>query len=306
MKVQIHTPVLLIGFNRPDVINESFNYIRAAKPQKLYVAIDGPRKHVEGEEQLVEKVKEITKNVDWSCETHYKYSENNLGAEITVSAAVTWALENEEYVIVLEDDIIAPMAFLNFAQEMLIRYADEEKLFMISGGQFTPIETDYDYFFGIYGHTGCGWATWKRSWKKFDLYINDFDKNLNRSVLDSLCFSKRDKNHKIRSITEMKQNGAGNNTWDRCWAYTRLKEQGLSVIPKTNLTSNIGINGLHARGQTESHFRSYDENFIVRKHPEKVERNIEYDKYHFKSHINKKPSLVKRAINKAKRIIKNQ
>lgn len=305
MKRKITAPVLLIAFNRPDTTEKVFQKIREAQPTKLYVAVDGARPGKDGEAHIIEQVKEITKNVNWDCQTHYKFNEKNLGAEITVSAAVTWALENEEYVIVLEDDIIAPFSFFRFVQEMLIKYSDNKSVYMISGGQFTPIETpnNEDYLFGLYGHTGCGWGTWKRAWRKFDLGVNDFDKVLNGSVLDSLCLFNKEKMYIIRSITKMKENGAGNNTWDRCWAYIRIKEHGLSIIPKNNLTSNIGIYGLHARGQTENHFRAYDENYIATRHPEKIKRNIEYDKYHFLKYINKRPSLLKRAIKKAKRML---
>src|SRR5690554_2335775 len=117
---KITTPILIISFNRPDIIKQTFEYIRKAKPTKLYVAIDGARREKEGEEKLVGQVKAVVENVDWECETHYKYNETNKGAEVTVSSAISWVFETEEYAIILEDDIVAPMSFLNFAQEMLI------------------------------------------------------------------------------------------------------------------------------------------------------------------------------------------
>jgi LPS sulfotransferase NodH len=93
---KLTAPVLLIAFNRPDVTTKTFEYIRAAKPEKLYIAIDGPRPEKQGEEKLVEEVKTILQNVDWPCETHYNYNETNKGAEITVSSAISWVFETEE------------------------------------------------------------------------------------------------------------------------------------------------------------------------------------------------------------------
>ena len=301
----ITAPILLIGFNRPDVIKQAFDYIRKAKPQKLFVTIDGPRKHIQNEQKMIEEVKKIVKCVDWDCETHYKFNNENVGAEITVSAGVSWVLENEETVIVIEDDIIAPLSFLKFAQDMLQKYINQDNVYMISSCQTTPMElpNDEDYLFGLYGHI-WGWATWKRAWSKFDLNIDDFDEVLKGDAINRLVQSKSEKKRWLSTINQMKRKGMGNNTWDVCWSYIRLKENGLSIIPKVHLSSNIGIEGLHSSGKTVSHFRAFDDDFKVTQHPIEVIRNKEYDNYHFKNHINRKPSLIKRAYGKAKRIFK--
>lgn len=301
----IDTPILLIGFNRPQVIKESFVYLKDAKPTKLYVAIDGPRKNVTGEEQLVEDVKKIVKQVDWDCDVKYKFNEQNLGAEITISAAISWVFDNEETLIVLEDDIIAPVSFLNFAQEMLQKYAKNNNIYMVSSCQTTPIDmpNSEDYLFSVYGHTG-GWATWKRAWNKFDLNIDDFNNFLDEEILDTLVQTKAEKKYWISLINCMKKNGSGNNNWDYCWSYIRFKEQGLSIVPRTHLSSNIGTYGLHARGATSNHFMPYDDNFEAVNHPLEIKQNIEYDKHHFNKHINHKSSLVKRAYKKVLRILK--
>ena len=306
MKQPITTPVLLIAFNRPDTTEKVFQKIREAQPSKLYVAIDGPRPGKDSEAQLVKQVKDITKKVDWDCQTYYKFNENNLGAEVTVSTAVTWALENEEYVIVLEDDIIAPISFFRFTQDMLEKYKYHNNVYMISSCNQTPIElpNGEDYLFAKYGHTG-GWATWKRAWEKYDLHVNDFKKYLDDEILSSLTDTSSEKKYWKNMLKRMIENGPGNNNWDYCWKYIKFKEKGLNIVPRTHISSNIGVHGLHARGRTTSHFRPYDKDFIVKKHPDKVERNIEYDKHHFKNHINKKASLLKRVINKAKQFIKN-
>ena len=54
----------------------------------------------------------------------------------------------------------------------------------------------------------------------------------------------------------MRKKGAGKNTWDAIGLYNHRISNSLSVIPRVNLTSNIGTFGLHANGITEHHFRS--------------------------------------------------
>ena len=305
MNTDINVPVLLIGFNRPDVMRQSFEYIRNARPAKLYVAIDGARDYEEGEDQLVTAVKEIVSKVDWECETHYRFNDQNRGAELTISSAVSWVLENEEFVIVLEDDIIAPMSFLKFAQDMLLRYRNIDEVYMISSCQTTPIDmpNNEDYLFGIYGHI-WGWATWKRAWNRFDLNVDDFDKYLSGEELSKLTQNEEEKKLWRSTLKEMKKRGAGNNTWDVCWSYVRFKENGLSIIPRVHLSSNIGAEGLHSKGQTADHYKPFDANFTAKIHPKEVARNLNYDNYHFNNHINRRPTIVQRAVGKILRTLK--
>lgn len=294
-------PILIIGFNRPDVIRQTFEYVKAAHPSKLYIAIDGARENRPGEEKLVNEVKQVFDSIDWECEVHKKYNAENKGAEVTVSSAITWALENEEYVIVLEDDIVASKAFLNFARDMLVRYKDCENVYMLSGGNYTPkeFEDNRDYTFCFSGHTGCGWATWKRAWDKFTL---NCDFLISKDELNGLYSSKRIVDVKYRWFNKHADMPVGTSTWDVCWAYIRTKDKGLSIVPRVNLTSNIGVFGLHDNGLTNMHFLKYDNDFIAANHPNEITIDKDYDKYHFYKYLYK--PLWKKVINRLRKMLK--
>jgi hypothetical protein len=300
MESQISVPVLLICFNRPDTTQVVFDKIRAARPEKLYVAVDGPRAHKVGEDLLVEKVKAIVNQVDWPCETHYKFNPTNYGCAVTVSSSIHWVFETEEYAIILEDDIVAPLAFFRFAQEMLFRYKDDERIGIISGNNFTPIplQDDSDYFFAKYGHS-WGWATWKRFWDSFDLNIEVNEKHLSMDFLNTISNSREEALFYKKRFRMMKKRGAGNNIWDVVANYVSRINNRMNIIPRVNLTSNIGTYGLHARGETIFHNVPYDESFVVKSHPREIVMNTEYDKHHFKEHFLKhKKSLHQRILNK--------
>lgn len=305
MHTDISVPILIIAFNRPDVSKQTFEYIRAAKPQKLYVAVDGAREGKEGEDILVKQVKEILQNVDWPCETHYKFNETNKGAEVIVSSAISWVFETEEYAIILEDDIIAPMSFLKFAQEMLIKYKDDERVGTVTGSNFTPIPVpnNTDYFFAKYGHS-WGWATWKRVWVSFDLYVEVPDEHLKMSFLRAITNSRAEAKFLQKRFKRLKKNGPGNSTWDYVGFYWFKVNKSICITPRVNLTSNIGEYGLHARGKTEHHFRPFDENFEVKKHTARVEAFATYDNHHFKTYLNKKTPIYKRILRKIRRVLK--
>lgn len=300
----IFTPILIIAFNRPDIIKQTFDYIRKAKPTKLYVAVDGARPEKEGEDKLVAQVKKVVENVDWECETHYKYNQTNKGAEVTVSSAISWVFETEEYAIILEDDIVAPLSFFRFAQEMLELYKNEDKIWAVSGINFTPLPAidGADYFFAKYGHT-WGWATWKRVWNKFDLYAEIQDIHLKTNFLKTITNSAKELKYYRKKFKRIKENGVGNSTWDNMASYMHRTNNLLYIIPKVNLVSNIGDIGLHARGRTQYHFVECDKNFVVKNHPKNITCNIEYDKHHFDVYINKKMPLLKRILKKIERTL---
>jgi len=305
MESQISVPVLLVCFNRPDTTQVVFDKIRDARPEKLFVAVDGPRENKSDEDLLVEQVKAIVTNVDWPCETHYKCNETNKGAEVTVSSAIKWVFETEEYAIILEDDIVAPLAFFRFAQEMLIRYKNDDRIATVTGSNFTPIPVpgNADYFFAKYGHS-WGWATWRRAWKNFDLNVEIPDEHLEKSFLKAVCNIASEVKFYQKRFKAIRDKGAGNSTWDAIGLYYHRVNNKLSVIPRVNLTSNIGVYGLHAKGETEHHFRPVDETFEVKTHPARVACFTKYDKNHFTTYINKKNPLLFRAVKKIKRIFR--
>jgi len=286
----VEAAVLLIGFNRPEIIARSFNCIANEKPEKLYVAIDGPRDEVSADDNLVNQVKNIVTNIAWPCQVRYLFNEQNMGAEVTVSNAVSWVLKEEEAVIVIEDDIVAATSFFRFCEEMLIKYKENENIYMISGGQFTPMKlpNDEDYLFAIHGHTGTGWATWRRAWQHYSLYIDVETLDITKKKIRSMSSNKAQELYIESLINRMKKNGPGNNTWDYCWLFILYYNQGLSIIPRVNLTSNIGILGLHAKGQTEHHYRTFDKEFVAKKYPRLIVRNEKYDAHHAKTYLFKR------------------
>ena len=106
-------PVLFIVFKRPQVAMEAFKRIKKVKPQKLYLACDGPRN--DKEKVLVEETKRvILESIDWDCEVNKKFEEQNLGCAYGVLSAINWMFENETEGIILEDDCVVQDSFFRF------------------------------------------------------------------------------------------------------------------------------------------------------------------------------------------------
>ena len=57
----------------------SFNVIRQIKPRRLYIAGDGSRKNIEGEDVLVNNTRQtILQMIDWECDVKTLFHPINL------------------------------------------------------------------------------------------------------------------------------------------------------------------------------------------------------------------------------------
>ncbi|WP_298611622.1 glycosyltransferase family 2 protein [uncultured Thermosynechococcus sp.] len=285
--------------------------IRQARPPRLYVAADGPRANREGEVEKVKKVREIATQVDWPCEVKTLFREKNLGCKVAVSSAISWFFEHEEQGIILEDDCLPHPDFFRFCEELLSYYADDDRVWVITGNNFQDgqVRGDGSYYFSKYSHC-WGWASWRRAWEKFEVDIS-FWPEWKKST---------DWQKKIPDFIERKywekmfdQVYLGDpSIWDYQWTATVWYYGGITATPNVNLVSNIGF------GSDATHTLSVDHphaNLSVFplgdiQHPKEVAINVEGDRYTFNEHFGGKymrfpnilfqfpKKLVKRVIRK--------
>lgn len=273
---QYSIPVLFVVFNRPETALTSFQKIKKVKPRRLYIASDAPRETVSDEKDLVEKTRALILNeINWECEVRTLFQEKNLGCGIGVYTAINWLFENEEYGIILEDDCVVNVSFFKYMEELLIRYASDERIGMIAGtNPLVEFETSTSYIFSKY--KSCwGWATWKRAWKNMDMSMNwrevDFD-----SVLKNAGYCSKDHmgwKYKIKCID--------NNivsAWDWQWYFSLSAQNQLCIYPSQNLVSNIGTdaNATHTSG-SDITLKSFTMKLPM-KHPNYIMPNCEFDR----------------------------
>lgn len=105
-------PILFILFNRKDVALRGFKPIMKIKPSKLYIAGDGAREYVKDETIHVSETRNaILSCIDWECEVHTLFQENNLGCCNGVYSAINWLFDNENQGIIIEDDCVMRDSF---------------------------------------------------------------------------------------------------------------------------------------------------------------------------------------------------
>ena len=236
------SPILIIIFNRPQFVKKLINILRRVQPSRVYVVADGPREGEIGDiANCSNAINEIDK-IDWKCHIEKKYSETNLGCGLNPSQGISWALDRSEEVIILEDDCMPSIDFFKYCDELLKKYRDEERIMMISGNNHTFGKFDFKSSYEFSHHTQTyGWATWRRSWCKYDLSMKKWP------ALDSLMWLKEktgsNKSAKFwYRIFEMCYKKELESAWDYQWTFCCWINSGLNIIPSVNLVSNVGFN----------------------------------------------------------------
>lgn len=237
---QYSVPILFMVFNRPDKTEITFNQIRKQKPLTLYIAADGPRSDREGEKEKCDQVRLLVHKVDWPCSVKYLFRDINLGCYNACLSAINWFFGEVEMGIIIEDDCLPHHSFFPYCRELLEKYKDDEKIMMISGTNLNIESNSSSYYFSRYGQI-WGWATWRKSWLKFE---PEMDAN-NKKIL----FNTRDEEKFWRKNFTTP-------FWDVQWAvYSMWLNNGLAIMPNTNLVTNIGF------GKEATHY--VDENSIT-------------------------------------------
>lgn len=231
-------PTLFLIFNRPDTTVQVFKAIQAARPTRLYVAADGPRSDRPGEAERCAEVRRIATAINWPCELHTLFREQNLGCRRAVSGAITWFFEHESEGIVLEDDTLPDPSFFRYCEALLERYRDVPKVMAICGGAyFPPRLAPHESYCFSHVFDPWGWATWRRAWQNYD---HDF------STLDSVTasgqfrrFGQRLADFWMKVFNDTKEERC--DSWAYRWIFTIIRDAGLVIVPNCNLISNLGF-----------------------------------------------------------------
>jgi hypothetical protein len=238
---RLQPPLLFLVFNRPDTTHEVLKAIRIQRPERLYVACDGPRDGRPDEREAVHRVRQmIAEGVDWPCSLFTLYRDTNLGCKKAVSSALDWFFEHEEAGIILEDDCLPHPDFWRFCSELLDKYADDDRVFMISGDNFQEGKrvSDDSYYVSALTHI-WGWAAWRRSWQKVDLDLSGYDEWVQRGGLKRLFGPGRWERAWKRTFERYSQGRY--NTWDYPFLFAAWKHGQYALLPSVNLVSNIGF-----------------------------------------------------------------
>lgn len=248
----MYTPVLLIAWRRSHTLRQLIDAIRPVAPTRLFVACDGPNPDRPGEAAKVAATREvIEKEIDWPCQIERLYSESNQGCRNEPISAISWFFSQVDEGIILEDDCIPDVAFFGYCEWALNSYRTNKRVMHINGNNFMAPSFLFDDEVSFVSLAQVwGWATWSDRWHLFEgnpFYLRRNVRPVRWSISTAAKLSK------LRQLDALRK---GLDAWDHQWQITVLNSGGLSLCPRENLISNVGV-GLDATHTLKDNSRTF-------------------------------------------------
>lgn len=238
-------PVLYITFSRPEYARQSFDAIKNAKPEKLYFYSNKGREGYGDEFERNMEVRALVNEVNWDCELLVWFRDEYVNVYESIRGAINWVFENEEQAIILEEDCVATLGFFSYAEQLLVKYKNDKRIWLISGNNFINYNPQgFDYIFShhflIYG-----WASWRDRWQMTDWKLDYLDKFINNGNMNYLYPDKRIRRDRISNIRRERSFLEQTKCWDGIFYLSMERNNSLCIFPKEHLVTNIGISGEH-------------------------------------------------------------
>lgn len=206
-------------------------------PEKLFVFQDGLKSDSHKNEW--HEVNKLINHIDW-CDTELYVSKVNRGLAASIVEGITYVLREYDAVIVLEDDCVPAVGFIDFMQQCFEKYQNNKRVYSVSGYAY-PVDLKKEEF-DIYACgriSSWGWGTWKDRWSEFK---KDYELVKKMKEKDNTS-----KNLAMwgRGLEDML---VGNirgecDSWAVFWALNVISKEGICVNPYKSLIKNIGLDG---------------------------------------------------------------
>lgn len=238
--MQNFAPIALFVYNRPDHTRRTIKFLQQnllAEESRLYIYSDAAKDS--NNQSLVDDVRAFIRTVDGFKQVEIIERETNFGLANSIIDGVSHLVNEYGKVIVFEDDLISSMYTLQYFNDALNRYQDEEKVMHIGAYMYPLKDENLPETFFYRAATSWGWATWDRAWRHFepdiDLIISRFDQEKKHqfSIEGTMNFWKQ--------ILEFKR--GKNNSWAIRWYASIFLRGGLTLNPSKSLIDNIGHDG---------------------------------------------------------------
>ncbi len=173
-----YAPIALFTYSRAEHtkgVVESLLQNKEASESELYIFSDGPK--TEDKRCAVEMNRQYIYTISGFKSIHIIEHEKNKGLANSLIAGITEIVNKYGRVIVVEDDLILSPYFLQFMNDALDKYANDDRVSAISAF-LNPIDCEAPETFFLRYFACWGWATWKRGWDLMNLDTKDLLKKI--------------------------------------------------------------------------------------------------------------------------------
>ncbi len=233
-----YAPIALFVYNRLSHLQRTIESLRQntlSKQSDLFIFSDGPKST-----ELIEKVESIRRfcySIEGFNSITVFPSQKNNGLAKSIIKGVTQIVNDFGTVIVIEDDMIFSKYFLQYMNDNLRLYENDDRVISVHGYSY-PVTVELPEYFFLKGADCWGWGTWKRGW---DLFESDGKKLLEEITRKGLI-KRFNYNNSFNYIKMLKNQIHGkNDSWAIRWYASAFLKNKLTLYPGKSLVENIGL-----------------------------------------------------------------
>ena len=231
-----YSPIVLFVYNRlwhTQQTVEALQKNKLASESELFIYSDGAKGNSSND--TVDEVRRYLKSINGFKKITIIERKENWGLANSIIDGVTKIVNKYSKIIVLEDDMISSPYFLQYMNDGLSLYKNENKVASIQGYVY-PISDLSETFF-LKGSDCWGWGTWDRAWSAFEI---DGEKLLNE-VKNKKLSKQINFNNSFSYTGMLKDQILGkNDSWAVRWYISTFLKDMLALYPSKSFIQNIG------------------------------------------------------------------
>jgi hypothetical protein len=235
------SPICLFVYNRIIELENTIDALKKnylATESVLFIFSDGAKNETDLEK--VNKVRNYIHSVSGFKTIQIIESSHHQGLADSIITGVSNIINQYNKVIVLEDDLVTSSNFLDFMNQGLDFYVDDQNIFNINGYSLDlkSLKVYPKDFYLAYRASSWGWGTWKDRWNGIDWKAKDYSTFM-WNPMKHLKFMRGGSD---MSYMLWKQMNGKIDSWAIRWCFHQFKNNQLSVVSSQSKVINIGIN----------------------------------------------------------------
>jgi hypothetical protein len=253
----ILAPIALFVYDRPWHTKRTIEALQKnilASDSDLIIFSDGPKGSPENQES-VSAVREYISSISGFKSVRVFARGENYGLGKSIVEGVSTVVEEYGRIVVLEDDIVTSRFFLEYLNQGLNLYENDDAVISINSYIYPVGQTLPETYF-LRGADCQGWATWKRGWELFEVegqkLLNELEtRNLTREFDFSGAYP----------FTQMLKDQIAGKTssWAIRWYAAAFLKGKFTLYPRESLILNIGFYGSGTHCSNVDNFNATDQ-----------------------------------------------
>jgi len=236
-------PIALFVYNRLNHVKKVIEALKknhTAEKSKIYIFSDFSDS--DKEQNKIRKIREYLRSINGFKELNIIQRKNNYGTSKNITAGLNYIFEKHDKCIILEDDILVSKNFLSQMNYFLAKFNKNKQIASIEGFMFpVNFRKDIPDYFFLKG-TGCwGWATWRRSWKNYEISVQKLLKKFSgkKELVTEFDYYNSYPYYKMLK----RQKYSKKKSWAIRWYASNFIKNNYTIYFKNTLVKNIGLDG---------------------------------------------------------------